>query len=295
MGSQSRRTSSPAWAYFLSAPSATLHDAPQTATTECRPDALSSKHKCLYAHDCFLFSAIADESLQPGYRCRSHKIKCCFHDATSRSSCVACVKSRSSCVFDVKHDGIPRGADYVSSLESRIISLEERLHRAEGRSVPFSGPSPQTDTFGSADGVAPQTHLPSPSTTSRRTLDEQVPTQHKIIETASDGVTIFNFLFHPLTTAKQQMGSMAELPGRRDADALLEIAFSYTQARYCVADWVRIRAWYQQWEAVCSAPYVGDPDLQTGAYFLWMTFAIGAQADPNINHPPEVCNYSLCC
>ncbi len=228
-----------------------------------------------------------------GFRCKTHKIKCFFHDATSLGTCAACVKSGSSCDFAVRPDGIPRGPDHVAFLESRIASLEERLQNAEGHTLTYTATPPHTINATSASNsavVAVQGQLTSPSAVSQGTVATDVfpHAQRKIIETASDGVTIFNFLFHPVNTAAQQPGSLAELPSPEAANFLLETSFAYTQARYCVADWVRIRAWFRQWQTVCLASSSDDADLQTGAYFLWMTFAIGAQTEPDSRHPPDV-------
>jgi hypothetical protein len=42
----------------------------------------------------------------------------------------------------------------------------------------------------------------------------------------------------------------------------MEAAYLYTQARYCVLDWIQIREWHQKREDICFAGTRDDIDTQ---------------------------------
>ncbi|KAK5994504.1 Quinate permease-like protein [Cladobotryum mycophilum] len=105
-----------------------------------------------------------------------------------------------------------------------------------------------------------------------------------ILDSKSD-ITIFNFLQSGPSTARVDAGNaLPELPSGQVADHLVEMAYLYTQARYCIVDWVRLHQWHQQREAICSASAEDDVESQIGAYFIWIIYAIGAQLVPNSEH-----------
>lgn len=106
--------------------------------------------------------------------------------------------------------------------------------------------------------------ITSPSTTSRKTASGPVQAQHKVIESASDGVTIFNFLSHPPITPELEDNGLPGLPSEKLANELLETTYIYTQGRYCLVDWVQVREWHQHREALCNRASLGDPEAQIG-------------------------------
>lgn len=104
----------------------------------------------------------------------------------------------------------------------------------------------------------------SPSATAPTAADSPAPTQHKVIESASDGVTIFNFLAVPPALPGSENNSLPELPSEGFANAFLETTYIYTQGRYCLVDWVQVRQWHQNRESICKAARLHDAEAQTG-------------------------------
>lgn len=54
------------------------------------------------------------------------------------------------------------------------------------------------------------------------------------------------------------------LPPDQVTTRLVETAYLYTQARYCVVDWVQLREWHRRREQICYAGRDGSLESQTG-------------------------------
>jgi hypothetical protein len=109
-----------------------------------------------------------------------------------------------------------------------------------------------------------------------------------------------------LSPSKTQVDKLADLPSTEVADHLLETVFLYTQARYCIVDWVQIYEWHSRRETICYSSQGNEIDAQIGgaptieaplsrithtylgAYFLWIIYAIGADFVQNPEYPPKV-------
>ena len=104
----------------------------------------------------------------------------------------------------------------------------------------------------------------SPLGTSPITPNLPTRSQHKGIESASDGVTIFNFMSLQSLTFDAQNIALPELPSESVGSYLLEATYVYTQGRYCLVDWVQVRQWHQYRESICTAAGMNDVGAQTG-------------------------------
>jgi hypothetical protein len=121
------------------------------------------------------------------------------------------------------------------------------------------------------------------------------------------GPSIAELVETGLSPSKTQVDKLADLPSAEVADHLVETVFLYTQARYCIVDWVQIYEWHSRRETICYSsqessieaqigvapmrevsPFRCTADIYVGAYFLWIIYAIGADLVQNTEHPPKV-------
>ncbi|KAK4496049.1 hypothetical protein PRZ48_013318 [Zasmidium cellare] len=65
-------------------------------------------------------------------------------------------------------------------------------------------------------------------------------------------------------------------PSEDKCNRLLDAAYQYTQARYCIVDWSQIKRWHSRRDELCSVEQTGALHDRTAAYFLWMIYGIGA-------------------
>ncbi|KIW47681.1 hypothetical protein, variant [Exophiala oligosperma] len=89
------------------------------------------------------------------------------------------------------------------------------------------------------------------------------------------------------STSEMQATTLPELPSREVGHLLLETVYLYIQARYCIVDWVQLREWHQRRDTICYSTKDDDLDTQTGAYFIWIIYAIGAGFVSNPEYPPR--------
>lgn len=66
------------------------------------------------------------------------------------------------------------------------------------------------------------------------------------------------------STFDVQVDGLPDLPSASKADRLIEVVYLYTQARYCIVDWVRLRQWHQQREKICFSFRDGESETQIG-------------------------------
>ncbi|KIW17034.1 hypothetical protein PV08_04225 [Exophiala spinifera] len=218
--------------------------------------------------------------------------------------------STADCVFDVPSDGIPRGSEYVASLEARIASLESELRSVRAFSSPpdqlipddgsrqlgghgavslLSGKAPLLileQFLRLLDGGRGQLHILRGLITQQRTPSPSPSSLQNSPESTSE-ITSFNMLQGGTTTSEMQASTLPELPSQKVGHLLLETVYLYIQARYCIVDWVQLREWHQRRETICYSTKEDDLDSQTGAYFIWIIYAIGAGFVPNPEYPPK--------
>ncbi|KIV92480.1 hypothetical protein PV10_03774 [Exophiala mesophila] len=78
------------------------------------------------------------------------------------------------------------------------------------------------------------------------------------------------------TNSELQAATLPKLPPEETANMLLESAYLYTQSRWCLVDWVRVREWHRQRETICYSEEQDEQEAQIGAYFVWIIYALGA-------------------
>jgi hypothetical protein len=152
--------------------------------------------------------------------------------------------SVADCVFDITPDGIPRGPAYIATLEARIKHLEASSHG----SLSLQGDIGDAARASSAPSAVPYGDL-----------------------------TIFNIVPCGFHAAQTDTGALTKLLAPQIADRCLETAYRYTQSRYCIVDWVKLREWHRQRDEVCFVSQRGRIRDMKKAYFLWIAYAIGAQ------------------
>lgn len=79
----------------------------------------------------------------------------------------------------------------------------------------------------------------------------------------------------------------------------LDVAYKHIQARYACLDWVKIRKWHEQADAICQAAATGSlPPQETmvhhhhnnelAAFFVWMVYGYGARMTEDQTLPGAV-------
>lgn len=77
-----------------------------------------------------------------------------------------------------------------------------------------------------------------------------------------------------------QAGFLPQLPSDDVADKLLESVYHYTQSRYCLVDWVKVRGWHRCRHSICYVSDKDEKDAQIGKELViqlqipsWLSFA----------------------
>lgn len=58
--------------------------------------------------------------------------------------------------------------------------------------------------------------------------------------------------------------SLPPLPSSASARTLVDTVYFYTQARYCIVDWTRVREWHQDRDALAYISTQAPVDAQRG-------------------------------
>ena len=77
-------------------------------------------------------------------------------------------------------------------------------------------------------------------------------------------LTVFNMLQSGPSYAEVDVGSLPGLPSDQVGNDLVEAVYAYTQARYCILDWVQLRQWHEQRQDICFSSTEDDLEAQTG-------------------------------
>lgn len=81
--------------------------------------------------------------------------------------------------------------------------------------------------------------------------------------TNAPAVTIFNLLQN--APKLDGLSLLDDLPSEKVAHMLVETVFLYTQARYCIVDWVAIRRWHKRRKEICASTEESSVESQTGS------------------------------
>lgn len=84
-------------------------------------------------------------------------------------------------------------------------------------------------------------------------------------------------IIQPQSPDPSTINETPPLPPLQVADELLDAFYRHTQSRYPYVDWIRLREWHAERDLVCTSPGHGQGDREVGSFFIWMTYAIGAQ------------------
>ncbi|CAG8021819.1 unnamed protein product [Penicillium salamii] len=247
-----------------------------------------------------------------GRYCKRRKIKCHYNIDNINGKCNACFKSSTECHFDVPPDGVLRSDAYVATLETRIKSLETQLQVAQAhQSTPTSNHclTPETvispyQTIDNALPTSPQQYRPDihPSQSSLPIAPEQhlkphettpmslLPTIREAQTPAAD-LTMIEMVYGRTGVPQPEVDTLPALPSSNGARKLVDAAYFYTQARYCIVDWNQLGIWHQQREDIALMSPGGPIKAQTGAFFVWIIYAIGARLIPDPEETTEASAY----
>lgn len=181
--------------------------------------------------------------------------------------CVRC------CIRHLQSRLLTRRRSYVSALEARVQELERQLDAGT-----FQHANVKTGSTGPPRDGAPglshgRSHLSSKGTGlagSKKLFRPDRP----LTSGDTPKTNIFTLLRNACAVPA---ASLPETPSHQEATALLQSAYMYTQARYCIVDWIQVRKWHDRREILCSATPESDTTDRIGAYFLWLVYATGAQ------------------
>lgn len=85
-------------------------------------------------------------------------------------------------------------------------------------------------------------------------------------QVSGQDVTILEILYGRTFVPETETESLPLLPSSNGARKLVDAAYFYTQARYCIVDWNQISAWHQQRENISYVSCQDSIKSQTGKY-----------------------------
>ncbi|KAJ6185944.1 hypothetical protein N7519_007245 [Penicillium mononematosum] len=252
--------------------------------------------------------------------CKRRKIKCHYNIENMNGKCVACSKSSAECHFDVPPDGVLRRDAYVATLESRIRNLEKQLQASRSQQPTSTTgicltpetiiPEPRThgsdastlmsqdrpgilqnDQLSANGSVSQYNGYPGMAQGQSLKPPEQVPgalfgTRNDTQVSGSD-VTILEMVYGRTFVPETATESLPVLPSSNGARKLVDAAYFYTQARYCIVDWNQISVWHRQRDTIAYVSSQDSIKSQTGAFFIWIIYAIGARLIPDPENSTE--------
>ncbi|KAK4495610.1 hypothetical protein PRZ48_012878 [Zasmidium cellare] len=186
---------------------------------------------------------------------------------------------------------------HVTNLENRIQHLEQELlrTRSEGHGEIVEPPDDAfheqdipTTSFGPINGFSERAHatahphqdnLRSPPSASSIIVNVQHSQSHKFPVLEPEVGTSSPILIYG---AHAQAVTSIDPPEEDLAQRIVERAYSYVQARYCIVDWVQLREWHQRRDSYLDSAHESDAQSQTPAFFIWMIYAIGARFVPEL-------------
>lgn len=175
---------------------------------------------------------------------------------------------------------------YVSTLETRIQTLERQLHEKDSElSLKIDGPTFTPDTAFSEpqahEGTRQHERLSGRNGLIEGTLDSRASasSQYQIqrtqmpnilnrpsneAQTLSSDITVLDMLPSRAFSSNMEEESLPSLPSSTRAKALVDTVYFYTQARYCIVEWTQLREWHRDREAIAYTSTDGPVESQTG-------------------------------
>ena len=150
---------------------------------------------------------------------------------------------------------------------------------------------------------------PSQCQTQRTHLSNILNPPSNEAQALNSDITVLDMLHSRAFTSNMDEDTLPTLPSSTRAKALVDTVYFYTQARYCIVEWTQLREWHRDREAIAYTSTDGPVESQTGkctifviqncwantwtgAFFIWIIYAIGAYLVPNPESSTEVSNKS---
>jgi hypothetical protein len=158
---------------------------------------------------------------------------------------------------------------YVATLESRIKNLERQLQIGQfNQARPTTGHCLTPDTTTSEPQVLEDAtavmHQNRPITQhgpgSLTTTDER--------QVSQPDLTILEMVYGRAYLPEAAIEPLSKLPSLDGARKLVDAAYFYTQARYCIIDWAQLGVWHQQRDELTCVSSRDSVKSQTGRYQL---------------------------
>lgn len=172
------------------------------------------------------------------------------------------------------------------------------IHQPEpSNSVPqIVSSSPELGASGHGQSSSSQLGQLASATRHRSPGDSQISGPH---------VTVLDMLPGKSFASTLEIEALPPLPPDSRARALVDTVYFYTQARYCIVDWAKLREWHRDRESIAYTSTDGPIDSQTGmkfiwpdltgnshaltgAFFIWIIYAIGDCLVPNPESSTQV-------
>ncbi|KAF2167795.1 hypothetical protein M409DRAFT_21945 [Zasmidium cellare ATCC 36951] len=188
--------------------------------------------------------------------------------------------------------------EHVSSLENRIRHLEQELLRTR------SGDHGLIEHPPNNASQERNTSTASFNTTNHFSERELATNQHVSRERMRSPPSAISIIVnvqhsqsHKFPVLEPEVGTSSPIliygahaptlslihpPEEGLAERIVETAYSYVQARYCIIDWVQLREWHRQRDSYLNSTQESDVQSQTAAFFIWMIYAIGARFVPEL-------------
>lgn len=77
-------------------------------------------------------------------------------------------------------------------------------------------------------------------------------------------ITFLGMLHSRTFTSDRDSEALPALPSNDRARELVDAVYFYTQARYCIIDWIQLREWHRDREAIAYTSTEGSTESQTG-------------------------------
>ncbi|RJE26830.1 hypothetical protein PHISCL_00855 [Aspergillus sclerotialis] len=147
---------------------------------------------------------------------------------------------------------------YIATLESRIQTLENQL-RAKDSAV-----SPERNQPGSTPEISlSETHSRRRDAPVIDHVDFGSPIQKR--GNSSSGITVLDMLHDRAFSSDLKREDLPVLPSSHRARDLVDTVYFYTQARYCIIDWIQLREWHRDREAIAYSSTESPVTSQIGA------------------------------
>ena len=168
-------------------------------------------------------------------RCKLKKLRCRYDLGDGiQQRCAPCKKARTDCEHDILTDGVPRSTTYVAELEQKVTALQSKLHELKTQ----------------------RGHL-NDQGDSRQTIENP-----ELPPNPQSAPTIFNLFRGCLTKPDYDL---PDVPSESMGEQLIETTYLYTQARYWIVDWIKVREWHHRRDELLLLAMSGHGEARIAA------------------------------